>query len=105
LRPRGINESVTAPLPDLGLLAYYKLGYGVTLGARAQYFQLKIDKTEGRLLDLRGEAIKYLDQDHHWAIGAAYQFYGVDVDHKADNATLDVAVKYHGPSLFLQYDF
>ncbi len=102
---KGISESVTAPLPDFGLQAYYKTDVGLILGARAQYFQLKIDEVKGRLLDARGEMIFYLDKARHWGIGAAYQYYGVEVDYTGDLTKLDVEVNYHGPVAFLQYDF
>ena len=36
----GISESVTAPLPDFGLIAHYKLTDDILLGARIQYFKL-----------------------------------------------------------------
>lgn len=102
---RTVNESVTAPLPDIGLQSYYYLGYGALLGIRAQYFQLKIEDIDGRLLDLRGEVLKYLNKSHNWALGVAYQYYGVEVDYQAANSTLDAQLNYHGPSVFVQYDF
>lgn len=102
---RSISESVTAPLPDIGLLAYYKLDYGVTLGARIQYFQLEIEDIKGQVLDLRAEALKYLNKDHNIAIGMAYQFYGIQVDYTRTRSSFDVELTYQGPSAFIQYDF
>lgn len=100
-----INKSVTAPLPDIGLLAYYKLDDDIILGVRAQYFQLTVADIEGQVLDLRGECLKYLDKDRHWGIGAAYQYYDVKVDYTGKASTLDVELSYQGPAVFIQYDF
>jgi len=102
---RSIGEEVTAPLPDIGLLAYYKNDSGFVFGGRVQYFQLEVGDIDGSILDLKGEVLKYLDQDQHWAIGAAYQYYGVEVDYNPSDTRLNATINYHGPSLFVQYDF
>lgn len=100
-----IGETVTAPLPDIGLLAYYENDSGFVFGGRVQYFQLKVDDIDGGILDLKGEVLKYLDKNQHWAIGAAYQYYGVEVDYTPSETRLNATINYHGPSLFVQYDF
>lgn len=102
---RSVSESITAPLPDIGLLTYYKLDYGVTLGARVQYFQLDIEDFKGQVLDLRAEALKYLNKKHNIALGMAYQFYGIKVDYTGTRSSLDIELNYQGPSAFIQYDF
>lgn len=103
----GFSESVTAPLPDIGFLAYYKVSGDIVLGARAQYFALEIDNVDGELIDLHCEVLKYLDTDQHWAIGAAFQYYRVKVDysHKKKRYALDLDIKYQGPIAFIQYEF
>lgn len=105
LSGKGINESLTAPLPDFGLLLHYKVTDNITLGLRAQYFQLKINDIAGSVLDLECEALNYLDNDKHWALGVAYQYYGVGVDYARTRYKLDLDIHYQGPMVFIQYDF
>lgn len=101
----GISESLTAPLPDFGLVTYYKVRDDIILSARAQYFKITVDNAGGELLDLHCEVLKYFDDDRHWAIGASYQYYGIKVDYSRKRYSLDLNLKYQGPTAFIQYDF
>ena len=57
------------------------------------------------LILTRQNVLKYLNKDHNWAIGMAYQFYGIEIDYTGEFTRVDVEVNYQGPSVFVQYDF
>lgn len=80
-----VNESVTLPLPVIGLRGRYKLGKRWRLSGSAETFFLSFDKYDGRLFDFRA-AIEY-DLFENAAIGLGYNWIDIDVD--VDNARLD----------------
>ncbi|WP_179079011.1 hypothetical protein [Shewanella sp. UCD-KL12] len=107
---KAVDESVTAPLPDIGLYGDYEFSPGFRFTAHAQYFYIKLDDLKGRLIDIRaGVEAEITD---NWHMTAAFNFYEVDVDYsqKSNNADIHVAdynlyYSFIGPMLSVSYRF
>ena len=94
-------ESVTAPLPVLGLSGAYAFTPKLVLRSNAGIFALKIDEFEGSLvnfdLDLEYNAWKYM------GFGIGYNFFTMDLDVEADNFKGSTDYTYHGFKVFLKF--
>lgn len=93
-------ESITAPLPVLGLSGAYAFTPKLLLRSNAGVFYLEIDKYKGSLvnidLDLEYNAWKYM------GFGIGYNFFtmGLEVDADTFRGTADYT--YHGFKVFLK---
>ncbi|WP_220492728.1 hypothetical protein [Shewanella sp. SG41-3] len=75
--PEIIDETITAPLPDIGLYGSYEFYPGWIFDAHAHYFSIKYDDVDGSLVDVRlGVEAKICD---NWSLKLAYNYYDVDV--------------------------
>ncbi|MCE2593884.1 DUF2490 domain-containing protein [Motilimonas cestriensis] len=98
-----IYKDATAPLPDIGLVAEYKINEQWSLIGHGQYFYLKVDEISGSLIDFNGGA-KYQFNDNFTA-SLSYSYYEVDVDVDGKLSDLNVNFNFHGPMFTLQYEF
>ncbi|WP_394392543.1 hypothetical protein [Shewanella woodyi] len=105
-----VEESVTAPLPDVGLYGDYEFMPGFRFTAHAQYFYIKLDDLKGNLVDIRAGVEAEITEN--WHMTAAFNYYEVDVDyaHKATQSDLHVAnynlhYSFIGPMLSVSYHF
>lgn len=106
--PAIIDESVTAPLPNLGLYANYSLSPGWEFKAHAQYLQIKLDDVEGRLIDIKAGVEAQISE--RWFMSAAFNYFQVDVDIEQGTqhsgvADLNVSYSFIGPMLSVSYKF
>lgn len=108
--PRVVDESVTAPLPNIGLFGDYELAPGWQLNLHAQYFSVRLDDLEGSLVDIRAGMKTALSDN--WDISVAYNYYKVDVDVRQSTSNAEVKVadyniyySFIGPMLSVSYRF
>ncbi len=106
--PSMVDESVTAPLPNLGIYANYNLAPGWELKTHAQYFQIKLDDVDGRLIDIKAEVEAHING--RWYMSAAFTYYQVDVDieqdtHQDSVANHNVSYSFIGPMISVSYKF
>jgi len=94
------RREVLAPLPTVGVYAMYQILPNVGLGARADYFTLKIGDYDGKLLNVRAEASYALSDN--FRIGAMYRHvkYRVDIEKRA--YTGRISYEFNGPAVFLE---
>ncbi|WP_345317449.1 hypothetical protein [Ferrimonas gelatinilytica] len=100
---REAEETLTAPLPDLGLMGYWQITPRWEAVLSAQYFQLKVDDYKGRLIDLRAQVNRAITD--RFDIGIAWQYYRLTVDHERAASGIDLRFSYQGPTLLFQYRF
>lgn len=110
--PRVVDNSVTAPLPDIGLYGLYEFSPGWVFKAHAQYFALKYNKVKGSLIDVR--AIVETKISDEWSLTAGFNYYEVDVDYEQTLSVLEQDVNiadyninysFTGPMISVQYTF
>lgn len=107
---KAVDESVTAPLPDIGLYGDYEFSPGFRFTAHAQYFYIKLDDLKGRLIDIRAGVEAEITEN--WHMTAAFNFYEVDVDYSQKSKYADINVadynlyySFIGPMLSVSYRF
>ena len=107
---KAVDESVTAPLPDIGLYGDYEFSPGFRFTAHAQYFYIKLDDLKGRLIDIRAGVEAEITEN--WHMTAAFNYYEVDVDYtqrtnSGDTHVADYNLYYSfiGPMLSVSYRF
>ncbi|ABM00206.1 outer membrane beta-barrel protein [Shewanella amazonensis] len=106
--PRIVENSVTAPLPDIGLIGHYEFLPGWRFSAHGQYFAIKLDDLDGSLTDIRAGVSADLGES--WSLSLAYNYYKVDVDvtQSAENikvADYNIFYKFVGPMISVSYRF
>jgi len=108
--PNVVDEKITAPLPDIGLYGIYEFSPGFSFRAHAQYFQIKLDDLDGRLIDVRAGIEAEISKN--WHMTAAFNYYEVDVDYEQKSDIEDVSVanynlsySFIGPMLSVSYHF
>ncbi|MDO6685816.1 MULTISPECIES: outer membrane beta-barrel protein [unclassified Agarivorans] len=94
-----VDNSTTAPLPDLGLWADYKLSEDWTVGAHTQFFYISVDNTSGYLADLNASVSYHINPN--WDVELGYNYYLVEANWN------DTTLKYNyrGPMLNVAYRF
>ncbi|NKF50498.1 hypothetical protein G3R49_07925 [Shewanella sp. WXL01] len=110
--PRVVDESLTAPLPDIGIYGTYEFIPGWTIGGHAQYFAIKYDDVKGSLIDIRASVETNVGDN--WQLSVGYNYYEVDVDY-AQNvsfgdqdfhlADYNLNYSFTGPRFSVQYHF
>lgn len=98
-----VFSDVTAPLPDIGLSADFRMTENFSFDTHAHYFKIKIDNIEGQLIDLHA-GFKYQFTDT-WHANAGWRYYEVTVDDNRDNGGLDVEYQFQGPMLIVGATF
>ncbi|NMH63704.1 hypothetical protein [Shewanella salipaludis] len=108
--PSIIEEHVTAPLPDFGLYANYEFLPGWQFNAQAQYFYVKLDDMQGRLVDVKLGVEAEIAKN--WHMSVAYNYYQIDVelDQQRPDAEVNIAnynlnYSFTGPMVSLSYRF
>ncbi|WP_432455288.1 hypothetical protein ACRRS0_07510 [Agarivorans sp. QJM3NY_29] len=94
-----VDESATAPLPDIGLWTHYQLTDDWTLNAHSQFFYLKIDQVKGYLADLNA-SISY-QINPNWDIELGYNYYIVE----AEWDEIQLKYNFQGPMVNFAYRF
>ncbi|MCP3128271.1 DUF481 domain-containing protein [Shewanella sp. KJ2020] len=108
--PRVVEESVTAPLPDIGVYGSFEMLPGWQFIAHAQYFYVKVDNFQGSLVDLQAGIEAKITEN--WRMSVAYNYYKVNVDieengeNNAPKVTdFNVNYSFVGPMLAVSYTF
>jgi hypothetical protein len=96
---QSINEAVTAPLPVFGLFADYNFTPRFSAFYNYQFFFINYqDKVRGGLQDfLIGLEYRLF---RNVALGAAYNRFGLAMDIKGDNTTLNLSTNWNGGMLY-----
>lgn len=94
-----VDESTTAPLPDVGLWLNYHISEDWIFGAHTQFFYIKIDGTSGYLADLNA-SVSY-NINPNWSVELGYNYYLVE----ADWSDTTLKYNYKGPMLNVAYKF
>ncbi|WP_394200319.1 hypothetical protein [Shewanella waksmanii] len=98
-----VFTEMTAPLPDIGVLAAYSFADNWRITAHGQYFYLKVDEVSGSLFDFSG-GIEYQITPQFFT-DLSYKYYKVDVDVEGDFTDMNIYYGFHGPMLTLSYMF
>ncbi|MGI2169422.1 DUF481 domain-containing protein [Shewanella sp. MF05960] len=110
--PEVVDDTLTAPLPNVGIYGAYEFYHGWNFSAHAQYFSISYDDVDGSLIDVRlGVETKFCD---NWSLKLAYNYYDVDItiekQRKMNNnemRTFDHKISYSftGPMFAVSYAF
>ncbi|WP_067662650.1 DUF481 domain-containing protein [Ferrimonas marina] len=98
-----VANSVTAPLPSLGLQMEYQLGKKWQIRSHLQAFYLSAGEISGWM----GEAeiaARYQITDA-LSVTAAYSYFQVGVDYQPEHTDLNVTHRFYGPMAKLAYRF
>nr|WP_283104647.1 DUF481 domain-containing protein [Shewanella olleyana] len=98
-----IYESVTAPLPNMGLLIEHHLSEKLMLKSHLHAFYLKFDELTGWMYEVEFGA-KYNVTDN-FSVTATYNYYEIGVDSQTEYTELDVTYQFYGPMLKVAYQF
>lgn len=106
--PQIVENDVTAPLPDIGLIGRYEFLPGWEFTGHAQYFYIKMDDLKGALTDIRAGVSA--DLGDNWQLSLAYNYYKVDVDitqsaHNIKVADYNIYYSFVGPMVSVSYQF
>ncbi|WP_411993456.1 hypothetical protein [Agarivorans sp. DSG3-1] len=94
-----VDESITAPLPDIGFWASYEFADDWTIAAHSEVFYISLDNVSGYLTDLNA-TISYAISPN-WDAEIGYNYYQVGADW--DETSLKY--KYQGPMFNVAYKF
>ena len=97
------SETVSAPLPVLGLDATYAITPNWLLRARGQWFGLDYDDYSGELTDFR-VATEYRFGET-WGIGIGYTRYDIDFEEDNGRFKFEFDYNYEGPEAFVTVSF
>lgn len=97
------TRSQLVPLPTLGLYGRYDLNDTFALVARADYFQLKIDKYKGSLVDLSAGVTARVTKNV--GIGADMRYVDYGLRASAADFTGKIDYKFYGPFVYLDIGF
>lgn len=108
--PRIVDESVTAPLPDVGIYGNYEFIPGWQFTSHAQYFYVKLNDVKGELVDIKLGVDAQITSN--WRMSVAYNYYKVDVDIAQDSPTKNTQIadyniyySFTGPMFSVSYTF
>jgi hypothetical protein len=107
-----IDESFTAPLPNIGFYANYEFYPKWQLMFHSQYFAIEYKDVKGSLLDIKvGVEAKIADS---WSLSLAYNYYDIDVNIKNSRsiteqqfaiADHEINYSFTGPVFAVSYRF
>jgi len=97
------RREVTAPLPNVGLLASYEVVPRLRVAAEVNYLQLRIDELEGGLTDI--EASLAYDVTRRISIGAGYRRLEYRLDLERERFEGRVRYELGGPFAYLTARF
>ena len=110
--PEVVDDSYTAPLPNIGLYGDYEFYPDFTFSAHAQYFSVKYDDIDGSLVDIRLGVEANIS--NNWSLKLAYNYYDVDVtiekqrtinNNEIRNYHHNINYSFTGPMFAVSYSF
>lgn len=93
----------TAPLPDIGLWGEFVLGKKVGLYVNANYFALKVDNIDGRILSYNLSVLYNVYKN--FSLTAGYTGLNIRVDVERERLNGFLKWSYNGPTLTATYSF
>lgn len=96
-------KSLTAPLPVIGIRGEYYFNPRLALSGNVEWFGIKINDIEGRLLDIYA-GLDYKITDN-FALGVAYNFVTFDVDARRSKFAGSLDWDYDGVLLYFKVAF
>jgi hypothetical protein len=97
------SESVTAPLPVLGLYGQFALTDTWAVSMRADWLSLEYDKYSG---EIRANRIDVVYQPFkHVAFGAGMHYLNLKLDVQNDNSKFQVRSSLQGPAVFVSVSY
>ncbi len=100
---RSVFETITAPLPNFGLIGSYDLNENWAITSHAQFFYIKYQEVRGILIDT-SLGIQYSLTDSLDIVGS-YSYYEVGLDYGDDVGDLSVNFQFFGPMVTMNYRF
>lgn len=100
---RSVFETVTAPLPNFGLIGAYDINEDWSLVSHAQFFYIKYQAIRGLLIDT-ALGVQFSFTDNLDVIGS-YSYYEVGLDYGDDTGDLSVNFQFYGPMIAMNYRF
>ncbi|WP_163399079.1 hypothetical protein [Flavobacterium fluviatile] len=97
------NFDFTAPLPDIGLWGEFVLGKKVGLYANFNYFALKVDNIDGRILSYNLSVLYNVYKN--FSLTAGYSGLNIRVDVERERLNGYLKWSYNGPALSATYSF
>ena len=97
------NFDFTAPLPDLGVYGEFVLGKKVGLFANFNYFAIKVDNVDGRILSYNLTVLYNLYKN--FSITGGYTGLNMRVDVEKERLNGFLKWGYNGPTITLNYSF
>ncbi|MDQ1166340.1 hypothetical protein [Flavobacterium sp. SORGH_AS_0622] len=97
------NFDFTAPLPDIGLFGEFVLGRKVGLYANINYFAIKINDFDGRLLSYNLSVLYNVYQN--FSLTAGYTGLNIRVDVEKERLNGFFKWGYNGPTITATYSF
>lgn len=97
------RKSVLAPLPTVGAYGAVRLVPRLTLNARVDWLQLKIDDYKGRLWNVQAGLSYRLFKNV--GIGVMYRYVGYRLDANKEKWTGSMDYKFNGPAAVLRIGF
>ncbi len=94
---------ITAPLPNVNLIAGMMIGENVYLNVSVGYFTLEYDNYDGEVISFRAAA--EWRPRRRFGIGVGYQHVAIHVDVKKTKKTERYDLDLYGPVLFLSVGF
>jgi hypothetical protein len=97
------NFDFTAPLPDIGLWGEFVLGKKIGLYVNANYFALKVDNIDGRILSYNLSVLYNVYKN--FSLTAGYSGLNIRVDVERERLNGYLKWNYNGPALTATYSF
>ena len=92
------SNSVTAPLPVIGLRGAWVVTPNILLEAQGQFFKIKVDEVDGNWTDFQAKATWMFNKN--FGLGLGYDRYTNRVDVEKTNFNGNVKLGYSGLQLF-----
>lgn len=97
------DDSVTAPLPTIGLFGQWQPAPGWRLAGRVDVFKLRRGSDEGRLTSANATLVRELTPGYGLGLGWRFADYVVSTDSDARSARVEY--RFSGPQLFFEARF
>ncbi len=97
------NESVTAPLPHLGISYTYAFTPTVGMNLGVKGFAIEIDNIDGSIIEIDADVA--WQPFKHIGFGAGARYFKTEVDSKGSRLDGNIKFEYFGPSVYIHATF
>lgn len=102
-RIRHQSESVTAPLPHLGISYTYAFTPTVGMNLGVKGFAVAIDNIDGSIIEIDADVA--WQPFKHVGFGVGARYFKTEVDSKGSRLDGNIKFEYFGPSVYIQATF